>query len=52
MSLRQQCAAVVIGLVTLAAPGSLLRAQVPQPGAAPGAGDQSIDRRRGGGQAA
>jgi pilus assembly protein CpaC len=36
MSFRQRCAAVVIGLITLAPPGSLLRAQVPQPGTAAG----------------
>jgi pilus assembly protein CpaC len=36
MSLRRRSAAVVIGLLTLVAQGSILRAQVPQPGAAPG----------------
>ena len=43
MSFRQRCAAVFIGLLAVAAPGSLLRAQVPQPGAAAGNAVEQIN---------
>jgi len=43
MSLRRRCAAAVISLLTLVAPGSLLRAQVPQPEAAPGGAVERIN---------
>jgi pilus assembly protein CpaC len=43
VSLRRRCAAAVIGLLTLVAPGSLLRAQVPQPEAVPGGAVERIN---------